>query len=55
MEHCLRVDKRYTSDNLKRMIAEFWDERVTPKKCQKYISHLQQVPPKVLKTEGKAP
>ena len=31
MKHCLRVEKKpYNLDDLKRMIAEFWHERVTP-------------------------
>lgn len=55
MKHCLRVEKKpYTLDDLKRTIAEFWHERVTPEKCQKYIFHLQKVLPKVLEFEGKA-
>ena len=41
-------------EELVKGITDFWDTRVTPEKCRRYIAHLQKVLPIVVERQGKA-
>ena len=44
--------KPFTKNELVTGILEFWRTRMTPHKCQTYISHLSKVLPKVVEAQG---
>lgn len=46
-----RVKPR-TKDELLQGLTTFWDERMTPLKCQRYINHIHKVIPKVIECNG---
>ena len=46
--------KPQTKEELVKGITDFWDTRVTPEKCRRYIAHLQKVLPIVVERQGKA-
>lgn len=48
------IVKPTTKDELIAGITRFWQERLTPGKCQTYIGHLKKVVPLVVKREGRA-
>ena len=48
------VVKPRNKDELVDGIRTFWSTRVTPEKCQHYISHLKKVLPEVIRREGRA-
>ena len=55
MKHYLRKHvKPKTKEELMAGLEKFWEERMTPDKCAKYISHLRKVIPKVIEREGRA-
>ena len=46
--------KPSTKDELVRGIQDYWSNRLTQQKCQKYIRHLRKVLPAVVEREGRA-
>ena len=55
LKHFLRtIVKPTAKDELIAGITRFWQERLTPGKCQTYIGHLKKVVPLVVKREGRA-
>ena len=52
-EHIRRIVKPDTKDELVKGILGFW-ETVDVNKCQRYISHLRKVIPRVIELEGEA-
>ena len=46
--------KPKTKEELMAGLEKFWEERMTPDKSAKYISHLRKVIPKVIEREGRA-
>ena len=54
-KHYIRnVCKPDTKEQLISGIKRFWKDRVTPTKCQRYISHLRKVVLRVIELEGAA-
>ena len=46
--------KPHTKEQLIAGIHRFWEERMTPEKCRKYISHIRKVMPEIIRLEGQA-
>ena len=48
------VHKAHSKEQLIAGIHQFWEEKMTPAKCQKYISHIRKVIPEIIKRDGQA-
>lgn len=46
--------KPHNLQELKDGITRFWNTRMTPEKCRRYISHLRKVVPKIVELKGEA-